>query len=124
MLGQIDDRTKLKVLSSADCMIIPSYEAFPKTLLEGLLSGLYILTSKRNSAWQDFVDFGIRMFVAENDLPKEYLQFIIRLIGKKGEHKDTNAYKESNRKKTIKNFNKRSILPKIFDMFQRVENNQ
>ena len=121
ILGQIDDHTKLKVLSSADCMIIPSYEAFPKTLLEGLLSGLYILTSKRNSAWQDFVYFGIQMFIAENGFSGEYLQAIINLSEKKGRSVNINPYREPNRDIVIKNFDKRNVLPQIFKMFKTVE---
>ncbi len=121
ILGQIDDCAKLKALSSADCMIIPSYEAFPKTLLEGLLSGLYILTSKRNSVWQDFIDFGIRMFVAENGFSEEYLQAIMNLSEKKSKGTNINPYREFNRNTIIKNFDKGNVLTQIFKMFKTVE---
>ena len=121
LLGQIDDQTKLKVLSSADCIVIPSYEAFPKTLLEGLLSGLYILTSKRNSAWQDLIDFGIKMFVTKNGFPEEYLQAIINLAGKKNKSTNINPFRESNRNTVIKNFGKENMLPQIFNLFKKVE---
>ena len=121
LLGPIDDSTKLKVLRGADCMIMPSYEAFPKTLLEGLLSGLYILTSKRNSAWQDLIAFGIQMFIAENGFSEEYLQELINLAGKKGKGVNINLYSESNENITIKIFDKRDVLPQILKMFKTLE---
>ena len=121
ILGQVDNHMKLKVLSSADCMIIPSYEAFPKTLLEGLLSGLYILTSRKNSVWQDFVYSGIQMFIAENGFSGEYLQAIINLSEKKGRNVNINPYRELNKNIVIKNFDKRNVLPQIFKMFKTVE---
>ena len=121
LLGPIDDSTKLKVLRGADCMIMPSYEAFPKTLLEGLLSGLYILTSKRNSAWQDLIAFGMHMFVAENGFSEEYLQELINLAGKKGKGVNINLYSESNENITIKIFDKRDVLPQILKMFKTLE---
>lgn len=121
LLGQIDDFTKLKVLRRADCMIIPSYEAFPKTLLEGLLSGLYILTSKRNSAWRDLIDFGIQMFVAENGFSEEYLHAIISLAEKKSRSTNINSYRALNRNTITKNFDKESVLPQILKMFRKVE---
>lgn len=121
ILSQIDNHTKLKVLSNADCMIIPSYEAFPKTLLEGLLSGLYILTSKRNSAWQDLIAFGIQMFIAENGFSEEYLQEMIDLAGKKGKSVNINPYSESNKNIVIKIFDKRNVLPQISKMFKTLE---
>lgn len=122
ILGQIDDRTKIKVLSSADCMIIPSYETFSKTLLEGLLSGLYLLTSKRNSAWQDLTVSGIKIFIADTGKPEEYISILSNLGNKKERRERINKYRLRNRICVIVNFNERKILMKILKMFKQAEN--
>ena len=122
MLGQIDDSTKFKVLSNIDCMVIPSYETFSKTLLEGLLSGLYILTSKRNSAVEDFIKLGIKMFVADRGDPNEYVEELIDISNKKKYKDKVNMGKITNKKITMKRFDKKSVLQEILKMFKSIEN--
>ena len=124
ILGQIDNRTKLKVLSSGDCMIIPSYETFSKTLLEGLLSGLYILTSRKNSAVEDFVELGIKMYVADCGNPDEYVKELIDISNKKNYGEEVNQSKMTNKKITRGRFDKKSILKEIFKMFRSIGNDE
>jgi glycosyltransferase involved in cell wall biosynthesis len=116
-LGEVSEKSKLKVLSRMDVIIIPAYEAFPMTMLEGLASGLYVLTSKKNAAWRDFKKLGVKFFVAEHGKPVEYIRILRKLAEVKKVNKNPNKYSIYNRKIIIKNFDEQIILRKILEMF-------
>jgi hypothetical protein len=120
-LGEISEKSKLKVLSTMDAIIVPSYEAFPLVVLEGLASGLYVLTSKKNAAWRDFKELGIKLFVAENGQPSEYIKILKKLAEVKKVNKNPNKYAIYNRKVIIKNFDEKIILRKILEMFEHIQ---
>ncbi|MEM4067744.1 MAG: glycosyltransferase family 4 protein [Candidatus Micrarchaeaceae archaeon] len=121
VLGKISELEKLKLLSSSDCIIIPSYETFSKTMLEGIASGLYVLTSKRNAAWKDFKKIGIKMFVSENGKAEDYLKILNNLAKQKQKGEKARRYKIHNIEILKKNYTKTKVLPKIFDMFEKVK---
>ncbi|MEM3715217.1 MAG: glycosyltransferase, partial [Nitrososphaeria archaeon] len=121
ILGKISELEKLKLLSSSDCIIIPAYENFPKTMLEGIASGLYVLTSKRNAAWKDFTNLGIKMFIAENGFSKEYINTLKSLAKIKRRNKNPNPYKYNNKKRIIRYYSESTVLPEIQKMFSLVE---
>ncbi|MEM3503186.1 MAG: glycosyltransferase family 4 protein [Nitrososphaeria archaeon] len=121
ILGKISELEKLKLLSSSDCIIIPAYESFSKTLLEGIASGLYILTSKKNAAWKDFKKAGIKMFVSENGKAEDYLKILNNLAKQKQKGEKARRYKIHNIEILKKNYTKTKVLPKIFDMFEKVK---
>ncbi|MEM3715371.1 MAG: glycosyltransferase, partial [Nitrososphaeria archaeon] len=121
ILGTISELEKLKLLSSSDCIIIPSYETFSKTMLEGIASGLYVLTSKKNAAWKDFINLGIKMFIAENGFPKEYINTLKGLAKIKQRNKNPNPYRYNNKKRITRYYSESTILPEIQKMFSLVE---
>jgi glycosyltransferase involved in cell wall biosynthesis len=120
-IGNVSNEDKLKLLSTVDSLIIPSYETFSKTLLEGLLSGLYILTSRRNVAWHDFISLGIKMFIANTGSPEEYLGILLNLANEKGKGKEVNGDRLRNRTLVIDNFDERNVLQKIQEMFRFIK---
>lgn len=118
--GSISNKDKIKMLSRSDVIILPAYEVFPKTLLEGLSSGLYVLTSKKAACWRDITDEGIKIFVAENGYPSEYLKPLTRLSERKKNGKEINPYKEINRERTIAAFDRENVLRRVLRMFQKI----
>jgi len=116
-LGEVSEKSKLKVLSRMDAIIVPAYETFSMVALEGLASGLYVLTSKKNAAWRDFKKLGIKIFVAEHGKPVEYIRILRKLAEVKKVNKNPNKYSIYNRKIIIKNFDEQIILRKILEMF-------
>jgi len=120
-LGEISEKSKLKVLSTMDAIIVPAYEAFPMVVLEGLASGLYVLTSKKNAAWRDFKELGIKLFIAENGQPVEYIKALEDLAAIKKIGKNINKYANYNKNIVIKNFDESIVLKKILGMFEYTE---
>jgi len=119
-LGEISEKSKLKILSRTDALIVPAYETFSMVMLEGLASGLYVLTSKKNAAWRDFKKLGVKFFVAEHGYSTEYIKKLKNLaILKKG---GTNFHDRIfyNRSVITQNFNKELILNQIMEMFVNV----
>jgi len=120
-LGEISEKSKLKVLSTMDAIIVPAYETFSMVVLEGLASGLYVLTSKKNAAWRDFKELGIKLFVAENGQPVEYIKALENLAAVKKIGKNANRYADYNKNIVIKNFGESIVLKKILGMFEYTE---
>ena len=119
-LGMVSDRHKYKMLGMADVMIVPAYETFSKTMLEGLASGLSILTSRRAASWKDVTDIGIELSVMSNGYAEEYTRQLIKLAELKCKGKDINPRREMNIRKTIENFDEKVILKKMLTLFLRV----
>jgi glycosyltransferase involved in cell wall biosynthesis len=120
-LGEVSEKSKLKVLSRMDAIIVPAYETFSMVVLEGLASGLYVLTSKRNAAWLDFKKLGIKIFVAGHGKPVEYIKILRRLAEVKKVSKHSNKYAIYNRKVITKNFDEQIILREILEMFEYIQ---
>ena len=119
-LGMIDDKQKIKTLSEMDVMVVPAYETFSKAMLEGLASGLYIITSKRTASWKDLVNLGIKIAVAGEGEAHEYLAPLISLSKRKRKRKDVNPYKYINIKRTAINFDEKIVLKKMLKLFRKV----
>lgn len=120
ILGMVSDKEKYKAMSEADVMIVPGTESFSVTMLEGLASGLYILTSKKTTTWKDMHNIGIKVCTVEKGAAEEYLEPLIGLARFKNIGKEFNPYRRKNRKLTIKQFGTGSVLPKILEMFVRI----
>ncbi len=119
-LGMVGDREKIKTMGQCDVIIVPAYETFSKTMLEGLVSGLYVLTSKRTGSWKDITDLGIKINVANHGKAEEYMEPLIHLAGLKSKGKVINMHKAINIKKTEENFDESVILKKMLELFLKV----
>lgn len=119
-LGLVSDKRKFRIMSRMDVLIVPAYETFSKILIEGLASGLYILTSTKNAAADDFVGLGVKMTITDGTSRGYVKQLIKMSYLKKKIGLDFNSYKKLNRGIVIKEFDKKVVLPKIFNMFDRV----
>ncbi len=119
-LGEVSDREKSKVLSEMDAIMIPGSECFPKTVLEGLASGLYVLTSRRNGVWKDIRELGINATVIRNGLASEYMKPLMRLAMQKSHGGINLRYREVNRKVAVSEFDRSVVLPKALSMFSHV----
>ncbi len=121
LLGRVSETAMIRTLSSMDVMIVPAYETFSKTLIEGIASGNYIITSYRNDAADDFRNLGIKLDITKTGDPSEYVKPLLNLAKKKS--KDPagfNQYKIKNRAIVVKEFDNSVILPKILNMFSEV----
>lgn len=119
-LGMIGDKDKFRALGEMDAMIVPAYETFSKTTLEGLASGLRILSSRRAASWKDVTDIGIELSVTENGYAEEYTRPLIKLAELKCKGKDINPHRKMNIRKTIENFDEKVILQKMLTLFLKV----
>ena len=119
-IGLISDKRKFRVIPTMDVLMVPAYETFSKILIEGLAGGLHILTSTRNAAASDFVRLGVKMTITDGTTAG-YVKQLIRMSRlKKRKGLKFNVYKKFNRGIVIKEFDKNVVLPKILDMFDRV----
>jgi glycosyltransferase involved in cell wall biosynthesis len=119
-LGILSDNEKNKKLTEVDVLLIPAFEVFPKVMLEGLASGLYIVTSKKNAAWKDLKDLRANATISENGGKWSYIAILLSLASKKTNDKYLfDKCRMNNRRIAIKNFDKKVILLKIFEMFKK-----
>ncbi len=123
-LGMINDSEKFRVLSEADSMIVPAYETFSKAMLEGLASGLHMLTSKRAASWRDITDTGIRIAVTEHGLAEEYVKPLIVLAELKEKGKGINPRRRKNIEILLREFDRGPVLKRIREMFLKIGSSQ
>lgn len=122
VLGRIDDRRKNNILSKADAMIIPAYETFSKTMLEGLAAGLYIFVSNKNNAAKDVKEIGVDLWITKTGMPTEYIKPLLNAAKEKRMRPSNfNPNKRKNKELVIREFDKNTILPKMLRLFQEVE---
>ncbi len=119
-LGEVSEREKLRLLATMDVMILPAYEVFPKSMLEGFASGLLIITSRRNSAYKDAKRAGMKIFIVDNGLAKEYVAPLLKLADQKLKSKSFNRLRRKNRDIAATEFDKEHVLKKLRAMFLRV----
>ncbi len=120
-LGRLSDNEKNRKLSNVDALLIPAFEVFPKAMLEGLASGLYIVTSKRNAAWRDLASLRSNADISETGEAESYVGILLSLATRKRKNQFLfDKYKNRNRKIAIKNFDKSIILPKVGKMFTNI----
>ncbi len=120
-LGQINERQKMKIIKSVDAMIVPAYEVFPKTMLEGLTSGLYVLTSKRNASWRDMKKLKIDIFVSETGSALDYAEHLILLYERKKHNKKAFEHERRiNRERVLKKFDREVVLQRMLHMFEAI----
>ncbi|MCL4379213.1 MAG: glycosyltransferase [Candidatus Marsarchaeota archaeon] len=123
LLGSPSEERKAKILSAMDVMIIPSTEAFSKTMLEGIASGLHIVVSKRNPASLDVRALGVNMTITERSEPSEYIEELVKLANLKIKlGSKFNKSKRRYREIVVENFDRIQVLPKIFEMFMKIMN--
>ncbi len=121
VLGTVPEREKARVLSIMDVIVIPAYENFPKAMLEGLASGLYVVTSRKNSAATDIKKYEVNIYITNRGTPDEYVAPLIKLAKlKSSRRKIFDMKKEINRKATHEHFDKEKVLPQILKMFENV----
>lgn len=119
-LGMVGDKEKIKILSEMDAIIVPAYETFSKTMLEGLASGLYVLTSRRAASWRDLTKLGVKMTVTHDGRAEDYVQPLLKLHQMKKNGRDINTRKKENLCIISKEFDSNVVLKKIEEMFLTV----
>jgi len=123
LLGRVSDSVLVSTLSKMDVMMVTAYEIFPKTMLEGVASGLYMVTSNRNDAAEDFQELGVKLDIVKTGVPSEYVQPLVRLANKKSQGPAKfNPYKKRNRGIVLKKFDQKVLLSKVLKMFLKVMN--
>ena len=120
-LSTVNEEKKMHLLMSSDAIIIPAYEAFPKTMLEGIASGIYVITSRRNAGWSDVVDHGVKINVVHAGEPLEYIKPLLSLAKQKHNSKKIfDELRRKNRKIAEREFDKSRVLKQVTNMFERV----
>ena len=117
--GMVDDKEKARILSQADVLINPSVEAFPLTVLEGLASGLTVV-SRRNEANKELRSLGADVISIDRDDPKAFEGELNKLFALKQNGKLARAHKMRNRKVVMDNFSYDVIMPRTLEMFRQV----
>ncbi len=116
------EKKKQRILSDVDVMIVPAYETFSKTMLEGFVSGTYVITSNKTNSVKDIRKLGIQFSVTKTGDPSEYIPLLLKLADMKAKGKNINPYKIRNREIAVKKFDMSVVLPYILKMFIEIEN--
>jgi glycosyltransferase involved in cell wall biosynthesis len=114
-LGLLEEKSQRRLLTKSDVMIIPAFEAFPLTMLEGLASGLSVITDfDYNPVAREVNDLGASVYDARNDDVSTYAE---RLIYLKDNKDIINRSRYKNNRVARGNFDSGVVLPKIEKMF-------
>jgi glycosyltransferase involved in cell wall biosynthesis len=115
-LGIVDEKLKIDILSRMDVIVIPAVENFPRTMLEGLASGLYPISNTINPAAIEIARLGARVSMA--DTTEAYVKELFGLTRRKVAGRFDND-KEINRKVSL-TFDRNRIMPLMKEMFIQV----
>lgn len=116
ILGLVNNKDKIDVLSRMDAIVIPAIENFPRAMLEGLASGLYPISNATNPAAIEIARLGARIGIAGTT--EDYVKELLELT----EHKVAGRFdndKEINRRVSLK-FDRSKIMPLMKEMFVTV----
>ena len=119
-LGAINDKAKADLLSSMDAMILPAVENFSKAMLEGLASGLYIISNKMNPGAKEVLNLGAKIGFA--DCAREYVNTLTGLAERKN-RKILPSYKKINRNVSLQ-FDRVGVLSRIKKMFDEINDRE
>ncbi len=112
----ISEAEKRAMMSNMDVMLLPAVENFPKSMLEGLACGLYIIAGEMNPAFSEVLKRGA--FGASSKNESEYIKSLQSALEMKRNGK-LNKYKKSNLK-AAEFYDRKAVMPLIEKMFGRV----
>ena len=117
-LGIVDEKLKIDILSRMDVIVIPAVENFPRAMLEGLASGLYVVSNNMNQAAQEIAELGAMLTVVKSD--GKYTDALEKLVVGKTKGR-INMYKAKNRMVAMK-FDRATVMPIMKKMFIKIYN--
>ena len=119
VLGPVDEKLKIDILVRMDVIVIPAVENFSRAMLEGLASGLYVVSNSMNQSAQEIAKMGAELTVTKSD--EEYIDVLGKLAaGKIGGRMKT--CKAKNRMVAMR-FDRTTIMPLMGKMFIKIYNN-
>ncbi len=121
-IGAVSDSRKSEILSAMDVMVMPATEIFPRSMLEGLSCGLYIITSGLNQAAEEVKELGAYVRVVESENAEGYVESLERVLKLKSDMVKFNDGKQNNRRVVAENFDKNIVLKRMYQMFETVDN--
>jgi glycosyltransferase involved in cell wall biosynthesis len=120
-LGKISDKKKISVLSKMDVILLPASEVFPLTLLEGMASGLMVI-SANNSISRELRKLHANIIINTSGTIENYSNILFNLYKSKRKHGFPYIFKLQNRDIVIENFSSLKILPKFQEVIHNIIN--
>ena len=117
--GMADDEEKIKIHSESDVLIVPSVEAFPLTVLEGLAAGLTII-SRNNSINKELNELGAELITVCEE-PEAFADALEKVANAKIKGELTTARKKKYKALVLENFSYVTVMPQLLKMFELVD---
>ena len=109
-LGFIDsEKAKEKIFSDMDVMVVPDIEAFPVTMLEGMASGLAIV-SRNNAIVAELNNMDAGIVTVRGENVEAYVSMLKKMLGMKRRGKLDRGFRMKSRELAIRNFSKERVL--------------
>lgn len=113
----ISEVEKRAMMSNMDVMLLPAVENFSKSMIEGMASGLYIISGEMDPAFSELLErkaFGISSKNEGEYISSLQLALEMKLDGKLGKYKRLNV-------KAAGFYDRKVVLPLIEKMFREVD---
>ena len=117
--GFIDNKTKARIMSSVDVLLLTDIETFSVTMLEGLASGLHIISSDGNPAAYELKKREASVYICKHDNINDYVE-ILGKISRLKKSNTINSFRNKNRRITVHNYSKEAVLKKTLLIFRSI----
>ena len=116
--GFVDDKIKADIMSNVDVLLVPDIESFSVTMLEGLASGLYVISSDGNPAAFDLKARGASVFIEKYGNTYGYVNALEKIA--KLKRIGVDPPKDKNRNIIIKNYSEKVVLKRSLSIFKNI----
>jgi glycosyltransferase involved in cell wall biosynthesis len=110
--GFIDDNKKAEIMSKMDVLALTDIETFSITMLEGLASGLAIISSDGNPAAFELKNLGASIYIAKLSNINDYIT-TLKKVSKSKQEGILNLQRSKNRDIIIHNYSEEVVFKKI-----------
>lgn len=118
--GFVDNKTKAMIMSGMDVLLLTDIEAFPVTMLEGLASGLHIVSSDGNPAAYELKNLKASVYILKDSYINDYIS-TLKIINKLKRSNLININRNKNREIILSKYSEEVVCKEALEMFQKID---
>ncbi len=117
--GFIDNKTKARIMSSMDVLLLTDIETFSVTMLEGLASGLHIISCDGNPAAYELKALKASVYILKSESIDSYIK-TLKMIDKFKMSNLINVNRNINREIVLSKYSEEVVCKEALGVFQKI----
>ena len=117
--GFIDNKTKARIMSSMDVLLLTDIETFSVTMLEGLASGLHIISCDGNPAAYELKALKASAYILKSESIDSYIK-TLKMIDKFKMSNLINVNRNINREIVLSKYSEEVVCKEALGVFQKI----